>query len=109
MAELIIRAPFPFTDNVFPSELGAVVQRSVLDGEEPALFVAHTEDNEWLVGDGISDPNEEGACVVAAMVEVLAQDEKVAEVADLPTGMAAYRESADDTWQREPFTWAEED
>ncbi|RJQ80394.1 hypothetical protein D5S17_07975 [Pseudonocardiaceae bacterium YIM PH 21723] len=108
MAELIINAPFPFADNVFPAELGAVVQRSVLDGSEPALFVAHTEDNAWLVGDGVSDPNIEGACVVAPMVDVLAKDEKVTEVADLPVGMAAYRDSADEPWQRESFTWAEE-
>jgi len=36
--------PFPFEDGQFPSSLGAVVQMSVLTGEQPAREVIHTPD-----------------------------------------------------------------
>lgn len=52
------RLPFPFPKDTFPRELGAVVQRTVLDGREPAREVVHTSDGLWLVSDGVSDPNE---------------------------------------------------
>jgi hypothetical protein len=33
--------PWPFEDGRFPSRLGAVVMRTVLSGERPALLVVH--------------------------------------------------------------------
>jgi hypothetical protein len=53
--------PFPFPDGQFPSELGAVIQRTVLDGTEPARVVIHADEGGWLVGDGVNDPNLPGA------------------------------------------------
>ena len=52
--------PFPYEGGVFPKRLGAVVQLTVLDGEEPARLVVHDEASGWAVGDGINDPNETG-------------------------------------------------
>jgi len=52
---------FPFDGSVVPATLGAVVQRTVLDGTEPAREVVHAADGSWLVGDGVSDPNEPDA------------------------------------------------
>jgi hypothetical protein len=54
--EIFRDLPFPFPDDVFPEQLGAVIQRTVLTGEEPGRLVIHTEGNGWLVGDGINDP-----------------------------------------------------
>jgi hypothetical protein len=54
--EMFQRLPFPFDGDEFPAALGAVIQRTVLDGSEPAREVIHTPDGSWLVGDGISDP-----------------------------------------------------
>lgn len=57
------RLPFPFDGDEFPAALGAIIQRTVLDGSEPAREVIHTPDGSWLVGDGINDPNQPGASV----------------------------------------------
>ena len=54
--------PFPFPDGRFPDSLGAVVQRTVLSGDFPAREVVHTPDGSWLIGDGVNDPNQPGAC-----------------------------------------------
>lgn len=52
--------PFPYEGDELPAELGAVVQRTVLDGVEPAREVIHTPEGSWCVGDGTHDPNPPG-------------------------------------------------
>jgi hypothetical protein len=47
--EVFRHLAFPFPDDVFPDELGAVVQQTVLDGSMPAILVVHTDENSWLV------------------------------------------------------------
>ncbi|TDW71096.1 hypothetical protein EV653_5168 [Kribbella pratensis] len=54
--EMIRHLPFPFDDQGFPNTLGAVVQKTVLSGEQPAREVIHAPDGSWLVGDGVNDP-----------------------------------------------------
>jgi len=65
MAEMRRYMDFPFPDGRFPPGLGAGIQRTVLDGERPALYVGHTDENEWVVGDDLSDPNLDGASLAA--------------------------------------------
>lgn len=46
--EMFQHRPFPFPDGRFPQDLGAVIQKTVLEGKEPATVVIHTEDNlDW--------------------------------------------------------------
>ena len=75
--EMFRELPFPYPGGVFPKQLGAVVQKTVLSGEEPARLVIHTQDNSWLVGDGINDPNEPGACVATHIWHVIEKDRSV--------------------------------
>ena len=75
--------PFPFERDVFPRTLGAVVQRSVLNGEQPAREVIHADDGSWLVGDGVNDPNEPDAATVAHIWHVIELDPSVASLASL--------------------------
>lgn len=89
--EMIRQMPFPFVDGRFPPELGAVIQRTVLDGYEPAREVIHDEDN-WVVGDGITDPNLPGASVASHMRHVSERNSSVAELVSLPIGHIATRE-----------------
>jgi len=56
--------PFPFPDGRFPASLGAVVQRTVASGELPALVVIHDDENDWLVGDGVNDPDADSASII---------------------------------------------
>jgi hypothetical protein len=97
--------PWPFEGGRFPAHLGAVVQRSVLIGECPALVVVHTDDNSWLVGDGVTDPNAPGASVAAHMAHAVRWNSSVAALADLPPGWEANRDGSGHAWQRAPHMW----
>ena len=55
--EMFRHLPFPFENERFPIKLGAVVQKSVLTGEQPAREVIHAPDGSWLVGDGSTTRN----------------------------------------------------
>ena len=87
-----------------PDSLGAVIQRTVVEGIEPVRQVFHTADNSWNVGDGVNGPNEPGAVVVTCISRLVDQDPSLAELVDLPPGFAAYRDGRDEPWLREPFT-----
>jgi hypothetical protein len=99
----------PFPDGVFPLELGAVVQQTVLDGSMPALEVIHTNENSWLVGDGVNDPNEPGACVVACIWHVIEHNSSVASLASLPVGHVATRSGRGQPWDITVHEWPRDD
>jgi hypothetical protein len=100
--------PFPYPDSEFPADLGAVVQTTVGTGEKPALYVVHTPDNDWLVGDGIGDPNEAGACTVMCIWHVIERNSSVGKLADLPIGWQADRSHPGTAWRRSPFVYADD-
>ncbi|ATO15559.1 hypothetical protein CO540_18355 [Micromonospora sp. WMMA2032] len=106
--EVFRSLPFPFTDDRFPDQLGAVVQRTVLEGVEPAREVIHTDDNAWIVGDGVNDPNEPDAVVVTCIQHVAERDPAVAGLAGLPLGQVAYREDLGQPWSVEAHSWLAE-
>ncbi|MFB9237041.1 hypothetical protein ACFFWC_16005 [Plantactinospora siamensis] len=106
--EMFRSLPFPFSGGQFPGNLGAVVQRTVLDGVEPAREVIHADDNSWLVGDGVNDPNQPGAVVATCMKHVIERNSSVTQLASLPIGQVAYRENPGQPWLTEPHTWPEE-
>jgi hypothetical protein len=89
---------FPFPDGRFPPSLGAVVQRTVLTGQEPARVVIHDDENDWLVGDGVNDPTAPGASVIACISHVAEADSSVAELTTLPIGYMAQRDEPDQPW-----------
>lgn len=90
--------PFPYPDDRFPAELGAAVQRTVLDDAEPARYIAHDAEGYWLVGDGINDPSERGACVLTHMTHVVDLDPSVGDLAALPPGKGAWRDNRAHPW-----------
>ena len=100
--------PFPFAGDVFPERLGALVARTVLSGQLPALQVVHTPENAWLVLDGVNDPNAADACVPTHMASVVARDPSIAELATLPVGHVADRRDVGSPWLVSPFTWDDE-
>lgn len=99
---------FPFPGDRFPRNLGAVVQRTVLDGEEPPRYVGHAPDNSWVIGDGINDPNEPGACLAAHLHHVVERDASLEELATLPIGFAAERREPGEAWTISPFVWEDD-
>jgi hypothetical protein len=98
--EVARHVPWPFPDGCFPPNLGVVVQRTVLNGELPALLLIHDDENDWCVGDDVNDPNAPGASVIAHMTHVLARDASVSELASLPPGWAARRDGPEQPWER---------
>jgi hypothetical protein len=101
--------PWPFPAGGFPADLGAVIQLTVLNGELPACLVVHTSDNSWLVGDGVNDPNVEGAVAAACMTHVTELNSSVKELVSLPPGWAAVRDGPGHAWERHPHQFPDED
>lgn len=99
----------PFRRRRFPRGLGAVIQCTVLDGRLPARYVAHTDDDGWIVGDEVTDPNLDGASVAAHMSHVVDLDSTLEELATLPPGFQARRSSRDAPWEIEPVVWLAHD
>jgi hypothetical protein len=90
--------PFLFEGDVFPSNLGAVIQRTVLTGVEPAREVVHDADGSWLVGDGVHNPNNPGAAVANHLWHAIERKTSIAELASMPPGHMATRDRPGDRW-----------
>jgi hypothetical protein len=97
---------FPFPENRFPDNLGVAVASTALRGEQPVRYVAHTPDNDWWLSDGVTDPNDADAHVVAHIRHVLDRDPTVEILATLPLAHEARRDGVDDDWRIGPFAWA---
>jgi hypothetical protein len=109
VAGIVRDMPFPFPDGEFPEDLGAVIQRTVMEGSLPAREVLHAEDNSWAVGDGVNDPNEPDACVFGCIWHVVAQNSSVAGLASLPLGHIATRSGPGEPWEIAVHEWADSD
>lgn len=96
--------PWPFPGDTFPQDLGAVVMSSVLSGNAPALQVVHFEDGYWGIADGIRDPNK--GLEPTHIWHVIGMDRTLAELATLPPGHQADRNSVDEPWVIRPFVYA---
>lgn len=83
--------------------VAGVMQRTIINGEMPALIVVHDDEGDWLIGDGVNDPNEDGACGIYHLSQVVSLDESLAEVMNLPAGFAATRESISSAWEISPW------
>ena len=90
--------PSPFEGDVFPSNLGAVISRTVLRGDEPAREVIHAEDGSWLVGAGINDASEPGAAVASHMAHAVERNSSIAELAVMPAAHIATRTGPGTPW-----------
>ncbi|WP_143078940.1 hypothetical protein [Nonomuraea pusilla] len=109
MSEALWHVPFPFPDDTFPPSLGAVVQRTVISGELPALIVIHDDENDWLIGDDVTDASDPDASAICHVAHVVDLDPSVAETASLPCGYAARRTSKEEPWVIEEWYYEEEE
>ena len=96
--EMFRHLPWPFRDNRFPLDLGATVQRTVLDGEMPALLVVHTVGGDWAIGDGTNDPNIPGASVATHIWHAIDRNSSITGLAHLAPGQQARRLSPHHEW-----------
>src|SRR3954469_20436337 len=91
--------PFPYEGRRFPRSLGAVVQNTVLGGEEPAREVIHTPDGEWCIGDGVNDPNAPGAATATHISHAVERNGSIAYLATMPHGHIAKRRDPGHRWE----------
>ena len=102
--EVFRTLPWPFEGHGFPPALGAVVQKTVLDGTLPALVIGHDAGGGWYVGDGVNDPNAPGAAVATHISHAVVHNSSLSALAALPPGHVARRQSPRDPWRIEKVT-----
>lgn len=79
---------------------GAYTRKAVFEKREPILLITHDDDGSWQFhGPGEADV-EQG--VLVCLHHMVDMDPSVNELADLPLGWVAWRESVSDPWTREP-------
>ena len=89
----------PFLD---PPNTAVITSVRILDGQEWVQYVSHDEeDGAWQFHPLQDHPEMENAAVVALhrMIEI---EPRLLELADLPLGWQAWRESKDAEWIRAP-------
>ncbi len=102
--------PFPYEGGQFPPGLGAVVQNTVLRGEEPAREVIHTPDNDWCLGDGVNDPNLPGASIARHIWHAIDRNSSIADLASMPPGHIAERSGPGNPWTIKALVgWGDDD
>lgn len=94
-------------DEPWYAETLAVVQRTVIRGILPARVVVHDEGDDWLIGDAVNDPNEEGACGLFHLSHVVSSDPSIRPVLRMPKGRVANRESPKEAWVVSPWAYDE--
>ncbi len=84
-----------------PVDTGTFTTRQVLDGSRPILEVYHDHDGDWqfLCGTTLNTDDLKLVCL-GCMVE---RDDSLLQLADLPGGWTAFRDSQSGSWQREPY------
>ena len=101
---------WPYEGERFPAGLGAVVQNTVLRGEQPAREVIHTPENDWCIGDGVNDPNVAGACTATHIWHVIEWNSSIADLASMPPGHIAERSGPGQPWTVKVLVgWGEDD
>jgi hypothetical protein len=99
--EMRFDIPWPFPNNRFPDDLGAVVMNSVLDGHRPALQVVHFETGDWGVADGTATPRVRNL-TATHLRHVLDRDPTLAELATMEPGYQADRDAVGEPWLISP-------
>jgi hypothetical protein len=85
-----------------PPDLGVFVTEDVRSGS-PVVLVSHDDDGDWAFSGGMDWEVENMSLVHLGWV--IAQDPRLAELASLPRGYGARRESSSHPWERfaDPF------
>lgn len=91
---------WPFAD---ARNVAVLTTANVLDGSHPVLLVTHDQDDgAWQFLCGTTNDGSDGR--VVGLEEIVQLDPSLRELADLPVGWRASRESPQDSWHRERLT-----
>ena len=86
---------WPFKD---PENTAVISTIGIINRHEPVCLVCHGDDGSWQFLSG--GPVTMADAIVVSLKEVVAFDHSLLELADLPLGWKAVRESAHSMWQR---------
>ncbi|MEU8265027.1 hypothetical protein AB0C02_31010 [Micromonospora sp. NPDC048999] len=98
-----------FRRSRFPGDRSAIAMHTVIRGELPALVVARSDDDLWLVGDGINEPDSAEIMDLVHLAHLVELDRTLLELADLERAQQADRETLGSPWVRSPFQWLDEE
>ena len=82
-----------------PRNCAVFTTRQVVEGAEPILHVTHDPDDQGWQFLG-REAREEDAKIIA-LYEVAELDSSILQLADLPPGWHAWRDSVEEPWRRE--------
>jgi hypothetical protein len=86
-----------------PRDCAVFTTRQVLDREEPILHVTHDlDDHGWQFIGSSNGTGENGKII--AFHEAVDLDPSILQLADLPVGWHARRDSLEEPWVREPYS-----
>jgi hypothetical protein len=89
---------WPFEDR---RNVAVITHRRIMDGSDWIAFVSHdADDGGWQFHTNEPGPPNVADAVVIALSEIVQRDESILELADLPLGWRAWRESATSPWRR---------
>jgi len=89
--------PFPS-----PRDTRTFTLRSIGEHEAPVLYAVHDDgDGCWQFTDG--EEPEEDDVILVCLEHVIESDPSLVELADLPRGWHAWRDTPLDPWEREPI------
>ncbi len=95
--------PHDFSDSEWPfqepTNATAFTTVKVVHENYPVLRVVHNEDGDWQILCGTTNRAED--CLIVSLGCAFQWNRSIAEVADLPLGWRAWRNSASAPWQRE--------
>lgn len=77
--------------------------RDIIEEGKPMLLVTHDQDDgAWQFHTGITVPASEAK--VVALDEIIFHDPRIVELADLPLGWSAIRDSITSPWKQQPIS-----
>ena len=94
---------WPFAE---PRNCVTFVTAQVLERSEPILHAVHDEDGEWQFI-GSTDGTLENAKIIL-LSEAVELDSSLLQLADMPVGWHALRDSPDHSWKREAMDDADQ-
>jgi len=84
-----------------PPNVAVITTRKVINGDGWIAFVSHDEDDGgWHFLDSESGPPTDADASVVGLGEIVQLDASIIELADLPLGWHAWRESKASPWMR---------
>jgi hypothetical protein len=89
-------AEWPFSD---PMNVVAISTKQVFSENHPILLVSHDYDGDWQILCGTTNDPKDG--IVVCLGCAYDRDRSIGNVADLPRGRRAWRESPEKSWMRE--------